>query len=370
MGRLGRLAALIALAACDILWPGTDAAVSVPWSRPRGPAEGWLGRAAISQQTVFTQDGGSLAALDIRTGELRWQRVLRTGVPVNAENVIVEAGLVITAGGDSVRALDAATGAPRWSHAPDANVASCRIAAGNGFVFVGSRAPAITALSLTSGQVTWRQPLGAGWPYEAIVTGVSVSGDTVYATVVQYLNPSGGRRTAHVVALDGATGTELWRYTSPGDTTDPSAPAVTATSLLVGDSYGSSFFALDRFTGQLRWRVPTARAFPGVARPPVVRDGIVFAAAQGGVYAVNELTGARIWSRTDPEMLSGDDVALCGNVLLVQHLLIEALDPATGRSLGTVLRSAGTEVVTSAIASSGSRAFVTGYEGLYGLACR
>jgi outer membrane protein assembly factor BamB len=369
VGVLIRLTATATLTACSLLSPDHDAAVSVSWTRPLGPSEGgWLGRAGIAQQTVFTQAGGRLDALDLRTGAVRWRRQVRTSLPINAENVVVEAGLVVVAGGDSVRAFDAASGTPQWSHLPDANVASCAIAAANGMVVVGSRAPAVTSLSLATGQVLWRTPLGS-WPFEAIITGASISGDTVYAAVIQYLSQNGFFRTGHVVALSATTGAELWRYTTPGDSTDvAAAPVVTPTSLLIGDIYGRSFFALDRFTGQLRWRVRTARGFPGVHHGPVVRDGVVFAAAQGGVYAVEEVTGVARWTRED--LLAGRDLAWCGNVLLVQALRIEALDPATGRTLDTVLNPEGTEVVTSALAVAGSRGFVSGYDGMYGLACR
>ena len=152
-----------------------------------------------------------------------------------------------------------------------------------------------------------------------------------------------------------------------GHTTANGSPAITPTSLLVGDFYGQSFFAIDRFTGQQRWRVETAPGYPGVSNSPVAHQGRVYAAAQGGVYAVDELTGTILWSRTD--LLVASDVAICGRLLLVQAFNVTALDPMTGRTLAAVLEPSGTENLTSALAVSGNRAFVVGLEKSYGLVC-
>lgn len=355
------------VAACET---DTPASLTVAWSRAITPpsATVWPGRPSIVQQTVYTQNVSHLEALDAATGSVRWRRALRSSGAINAQNILVVDDIVVTAGSDSVRAVDAASGSPRWAWLPDANVASCEIAASNGRVFIGSRTPAVTALSTGTGQPLWSTPLGAGWSHQAIVWGISVAGDTVYVAIDQFLSANGFLRTGHVVALNAVTGVELWRYTAPGDTTTANGfPTITPTSLLVGDFYGQSFFAIDRSTGQQRWRVETAAGYPGVSNRPVAHQGRAYAAAQGGVYAVDEQTGSIIWSRTD--LLAASDLAICGEMLLVQAFSVTALDLMTGRTLATVLEPAGAENLTSALAVSGNRAFVVGLEASYGLVC-
>jgi outer membrane protein assembly factor BamB len=208
--------------------------------------------------------------------------------------------------------------------------------------------------------------VGATWSNFGIVMGLSSSGVTVYAAATEDLNFSGSLRRGHVVALDRSTGTELWRYITPGDQSDVGAAPVIQDRLLLGsDVYGGSFFALDRFTGQQLWRVRTNGIGPN--RPPIVRGQVAYVGANDNqVYAVDVLTGHVRW-RTD----TGASVAafaLCGDLILANNTELRALELDSGKEVGALF-VAQDEFLWSDFGSENRRAFVVGNRAVYGLRC-
>jgi outer membrane protein assembly factor BamB len=133
------------------------------------------------------------------------------------------------------------------------------------------------------------------------------------------------------------------------------------------DLYGSSFFALDRFGGKEVWRVFTAPQSFGPLHAPAESAGIVFAGAQGGVYAAELESGRLVWKRED--LVGAKDAALCGRVLLAQNQTVQVLDPRTGASLNAFLDDDPGEFPTSAYAVSGTWAFAIGNDAAYGIEC-
>ncbi|MDP2660341.1 MAG: PQQ-binding-like beta-propeller repeat protein, partial [Dehalococcoidia bacterium] len=106
---------------------------------------------------------------------------------------------------------------------------------------------------------------------------------------VVYVVPSGSSSTSAwntVAALDAATGTLKWRSVTLGGNLHP--PAV-AGGIVYVSSYVSSccsyLYALDAATGDLKWTYTRWGAY-GFNDPPVVADGLVYVAKDGGlVYA-------------------------------------------------------------------------------------
>jgi len=379
-GSPGRRAVLIAIlagvgayptSACDRGGLNAETPVRIAWTVPLADSDAsWIGFPAAVGGLFIAETGDALRAFDAASGRTVWRTQLRTGVPLGTENVAVAAGRVFAAGGDSVYALDAASGRRLWAFLPDAQAALAVSAADSHAVYLGTRSHRVYALTAATGAELWSVDLGAAWPYLGIVNGLAVSGDTVYANVMQYLNAAGGLRTGHVVALHRTTGAELWRYVGPGAHNDATqAPRVAGRFLLIANVYAQgsdsgSFFALDRFTGDVVWRVTTGGIGPGEA--PRERDGIVYVGAgDTRVYAVDLVSGVQRWSR----MTGGsvDAVELCGRALLVNNLELRVLDPATGRQSQAILD--GADFPTSAFATSGARAFVVGNHAAYGLEC-
>jgi len=316
------------------------------------------------------EDGGGLTAVDVRTGDARWSTLLRQGVNLNADNVAIGGGLAFAAGGDSVYAVNMSTGARVWAFLPDEQGARCEIAADDQVVYVGTRSHRVYALDASTGQPLWVVELAGSWPFVGIVTGIALGPTELYAGVLETLDMNGATRRGHVIALSRADGSEQWRYTSPGTSNDVnSAPVLAGDLVLASDLAGSSAFALDRATGQLRWRVSLDPSSVGPSRGPIVREGIVYVGAQGGVYAVRLSDGSALWTREAPGTLGVRDLAFCGNVLLAQNQGVRAVRLSDGELLSSVLHDDGSNFPTSGYGVVGNRAVAVGFRFIYGLAC-
>jgi outer membrane protein assembly factor BamB len=365
---IGALATVtLTAASCDDTGPGSGSAIA--WSTPLATAgDDWIGRPAAANGIVVIQDGPALRGLDAATGTERWRRQLRQGVSVNAASIVINSGRVYAAGGDSVYAVALTDGARLWAFLPDAQAALCEPSADSAAVYVGTRSHKVYALGSQTGQVLWSVDVGSTWQYTGIVVGTAVTGDTVYAAVVQYLNLSGGLRAGHIIALDRSTGAPLWDYSTPGQRSDVAgAPGIENGLVVAGNEYGPGFFAVNRASGQQAWSVTTAAAFPGVFSTPAFLGARVFAAAQGGVYAVDLVAGTNVWKRED--ILAARDAQICNGRLVVQNQSILTLDPTTGSTVGGPLVNGNSEFPTSRLVVAGNYAFVVSLNNVYAIRC-
>jgi outer membrane protein assembly factor BamB len=364
---VGLLAVALTVASCELLGLGGDDSVEVAWSDGL-PAGGmtWTGVPAVVGGHVIAEYGTGLRAWDLATGQVIWTRPLRTGVTLNSRNIVVAAGRAFAAGGDSVYAVDAATGARLWAFLPDAQAALGEIGVDDQSVYVGTRSHRVYALDPATGQVRWSVDIGPTWTNFGIVLGLSSSGDTVYVGAAEDLNASGGLRRGHMIALNRATGAELWRFITPNDRSDVSgAPRVVGRLLLASDLYGGSFFALDRFTGQEVWRIPTSGIGP--SRSPLIRDQTAYVGANDrNVYAVDYNTGQVRWRTDTGGSVSG--FAFCGDLILVNNTELHALELSSGKETSALFVNEN-EFLWSDFGAENRRAFVVGNSAVYGLRC-
>lgn len=182
-----------------------------------GTVSGWPG--ATKKVVDLNASWSFLAiALDAATGEIRWRRTLPGGhvdvaraVKIASDRAIIS-GISFTAvvGTTRTTALDLTTGLPMWeARAPGGS--RPELAVGGSTAFVGGEGGAggfVLAYDTASGAELWRSTRA-----EQSVA-LATSGGRVFAATT-----SGGlENDAVAVALDGATGAELWstRYTRPG----------------------------------------------------------------------------------------------------------------------------------------------------------
>lgn len=256
------------------------------------------GPAIAGDLVEVVEDGGTLHAVERTTGHERWHTDL--GPMRYCASVLAAANGLLYVSGTRLVAVDAATGAVRWT-AP-APIGSGRLgmvsspAVAVGRVFVGSADGSLYALDAATGAVAWRFATGSSVSTSpAVVAGVVYFGNdagTVYAVAAQtgalvwtakpgrWLDASspavaGGRvfvvaEKRVLVALDAATGRELWRFATKAGS--GGWPVVAGDVVYLG-SDERILYALDAATGTERWRY----SFAGkIESEPAVTGGLVY----------------------------------------------------------------------------------------------
>jgi outer membrane protein assembly factor BamB len=313
--------------------------------------------------------GGPIVALSRATGKEVWRYARPFGGPAS---VSIHQGRVLFAGSYAI-ALDAATGHELWRFDTNGGTGlGVSSAYAEGFYFGTDRF--IFGVSVQDGSLLWRAEVGPGWRYRGIVRGVSASGDTVYANVEQYLAENGHLAVGHVFALDRRTGAILWKYTE-GDGSDRrwflNEPVVAGRYILLSDHERNVWVALDRMTGQLRWKTPgdQDRYFGALDAPKVSGDTVYAASADRWVTAMNLNTGAIVWATR----LGGsvDAITLCGNRVLAHDMVLHVLDRTTGKLLNVATEDTPgySTLLVSKFASDGRHAYVLGNRFVYGYRC-
>ncbi len=373
LGRFGAPATLLgglALmnAACqDVTAGGRRGPAEVLWRTP--VAERFAGTISvpITDGDHFYITGTGVAAFDRETGALVWKSSRFTSsIPTYVD---VQDGRVFAAEAVAF-AFDAETGRELWRAPLDADASLSQNTADEHAFYVGTRNHRVYALNVETGQPLWVVDLGPGWPYESLVKGISISGDTVYAAVERAYSQNGYLATGIIVALDRDTGRELWRHEN-GTGQDPhgiiGAPTVAGRLLLASDHRGNAFYAVDRFTGREVWRTPTELGFPGPEAPPIAVGDVAYASgADTYVYAMDLQTGRVIW-KTRPAMGSSVFHAVCGNAVFNNFLGLGIVDRHSGKLLGTMFE--GNEHPTSGFAVHDDRIFFLTTEAAYALKC-
>ncbi len=227
----------------------------------------------------------NLYALDAATGRELWRvaaQDIMTATPAIYRDLVLFADFA-----GKVQAVDARDGKPRWSY--DARLAVAGdLAVEGGRVFVGSRTYDLIALEAATGKELWKHYYWFSW----IESPAVVRDRTVY---------TGSSDGVGVYALDAADGALRWKAPVPGWAW--ARPAVDERLVVAGTvgigaypgSRSGSLVGIDRASGALHWMyleppTPaqiTAKAEWGFAAAPVLVDGTVYAAdLNGGVFAM------------------------------------------------------------------------------------
>jgi outer membrane protein assembly factor BamB len=323
---------------------------------------------AVDSKWLFMYADSGMAAFEQETGRLVWMpRQLGGG---GAFNIIHQNGRLFAAEVEVVRSWDAATGAVLWEWFPYQTFTNfAQSTVDEQAMYVGTRNHRVLALGIDDGQILWDVDVGPDWSHLAPVSGLSVSGDTVYAGIRRDLNPNGFDAAAVIVALDRHTGRELWRYQSAGTKSNIiGAPIVAGRLLVANSSYHNSTFAVDRFTGQEIWRTEGRPGFVGPgAEPHIAGDVVYVGSGDTHVYALDLATGRVRWAtKTAGSILA---IGVCGDRIVVNNYNIEVIDRHSGKHLGVAFRSTSSEFASSGVAIANERAFVAGSRKLYAVRC-
>ncbi|MGW3955423.1 outer membrane protein assembly factor BamB family protein [Streptomyces sp. NPDC004752] len=257
---------------------------SIRWTNVEA---GFVAPPAVVGDTLYSAGSFGVFALDTADGSVRWRK--RSGL--SPAQPVVANGLVHTIhNGQCVRTLDAVTGRRRWTtkYRPDYPYDGALVLA-DGILYAGTPDGHVLALAPVTGKPYWKQRVSG-----CVNTAPLVHGGTLYVN---------NGRGEHVLALDSATGTQLWRTLLP----TPfgalhTTPAIDGSTLYVGCRDGR-LWALDAATGAVRWHVPTGGR---VDSSPYVLDGTVyFGSEDGHLWAVDAENGRVRWKvRTAGEVHS------------------------------------------------------------------
>jgi outer membrane protein assembly factor BamB len=238
----------------------------------------------VAGDTVFAAStGGQLVALDLATGKERWRF---RAADISTSTPAVRGETVFFASFDGhAYAVDARTGELRWKHDFGAEVPTSP-APCDDLVLFGSRSYDLVALRADDGAPAWSYYFWFSW---------AESSPTVRDRIA-YAGSSDGQL---LVALDAKTGKEKWRFDTGGSAWGQ--PAVTADAVFLGAvgvaeymiDHEGAFFAVERATGEPRWRFPAERRAGervwGFASSPAVGDGRVYVGSlDGSVLAFPE----------------------------------------------------------------------------------
>lgn len=140
---------------------------------------------------------------------------------------------------------------------------------------------------------------------------------------------------AAVVALDAATGKQIWKYELPASVKN--SIAVEGGLVFAQDVLGK-LYAIDGRTGALRWSDQMPVSFlPALIDGLVADNGIVYAGSGHGLSAYNAATGKLLWRNKDWGQGEGttSTLTLADNVLLgnVQWTALHANDATNGKKL-------------------------------------
>jgi outer membrane protein assembly factor BamB len=295
---------------------------------------------AVVHDTVYLgvrdEDGleaNGVVALDVATGRRIWWSGSDSAVE---GSVAVVGDLVLaTSARGPLRALDAATGTVRWSWSPDhAGMPNCwmyfspTIADGRVYqAYSVTSGTWLACLDAQTGREHWRtaQPVGRNWVSHA---SPAISGDLVtYASAY-----------ANLIGLDRHDGRLLWQ-TALGAGLGVHAKPVVAGGLIYLACRGDQLVAVEPTNGDVAWRYtsPGESSHPSAATgaTPAVADGMIYAGfADGHVTAISLTDGEPLWSyRTEGPVNSSP--AVSGDVLYVgsHDGRLRALDRRTGECI-------------------------------------
>ncbi|MBE2186242.1 MAG: PQQ-binding-like beta-propeller repeat protein [Rhodothermales bacterium] len=335
------------------------------WKVRTSATHGGIEMPALADGRLFVGDDVIIEALDTETGRVLWKQ---NGV--GEREIIHDAGRVFAVEG-IIRAFDAATGTPLWTFVPAADTLGFQQAsAGLGRVYVGThRSGRVLAVDAATGRELWRTTLAApDWLFYNPVVSTTLHEGVLYAVMGRGFTVNNFLKATYIVALDPATGRELWRYVD-GDGTRPQQPvghvSFYGDLVLYGDHYDGYVAAFNRTTRQEAWRYDLPDNWIGTTQAPTVEgDRAYVATGEGAVYAFEAATGRVIWK--SERRGSFDWQALCGRWVGASFTGALSFDKATGAN-GPELHLS--SVMQSAVVSDGRRFYFSAEDGVYAYDC-
>ncbi len=249
-------------------------------------------------------------------GDMLWSHPTG-GFVVNAPTV-VDGVVYVGSDDNNVYALDASTGFELGSFRTGDVVRSSPTVV-DGVVYVGSNDNHVYAVDTSTGSELWSHDTEDWVQYSPVVS----------KGVVYFKARADGDQKLH--AVNAKSGDVLWVSPMPYPYIDRFALTVAGGKVYMPGE-GGEFYALDASTGELSWSFSVSL---GAESPATVVDGVVYLTAVTTAHALDEATGAEIWSY-DTEMYPARDftaTVVDGVYYFSPNDILYALDAATGQPI-------------------------------------
>jgi len=291
----------------------------------------------IAAGTVYVGDlDGTFHALDLASGESRWNRRIEGAGFTSAAALAADPTLPLAVGDDTgvVRGLDRADGTVRWEYTTDGEISGGPTILADGGpprVLVGSQDSSLSCLDLASGKLLWKHSIADQIRCSPTVARTP-AGDRIF------LAGCDGR--LHVI--DAANGAAVTAVEIGGPT--GTTPAVGGRLVLFGTE-GGTFFAIDHLEPAVAWRKEPAAGGPAYRSSAAIVGETAIVGTRGrAVEAFAVADGRRLWrqpmrGRVDASPVivaaAGEEGPRPAAIVADAKGTIVALDAADGEPLWT-----------------------------------
>jgi outer membrane protein assembly factor BamB len=303
-------------------------------------------------------DGGLLRAITAATGKVVWQKKLGTlaasSPAASGQSVYVTLLEHGQGPAGKIVALRQSTGQIRWARDLPSRTESSPLL-DRGRIYFGSEDGTVYALNAHNGARIWDYHAGG-----AVKASPTLSNRMLYF----------GDYSGHVQAISETTGKLVWINGGDSilgdDGTFYSTAAVVFGRVFLGNTDGR-VYAFDAATGKLAWAHQTGSyvySSPAVTDVPGLGDTVFIGSYDGTMYALSAFSGSVRWSDHIGGRISGSPTILGPIVYFADLGLTETF--ALGLKSGAILyrRHSGS---FDPVISDGTRIYMSGITGLYGL---
>jgi outer membrane protein assembly factor BamB len=318
-------------------------AVDVLWTYKVDEDSGFEATAIVVDGVVYVGDvAGTFHAVRLANGEAVWKKSFEDS-SFMAGAAFDDGKLFVGDGNGNVRCLFADDGSEIWSATVDAEVYAGPMVL-DGRVLVTCEAGMFASFDSATGEKQWQFQIDA--PLRCTPT--TVNGHTLLAgcdSKLHLIDVTTGKQstTIDIDAPTGATagvrasrayfGTEggtfyaidlpttpeelpsvAWTYRDESRGQPIRAAAAITDKLVVYGSQGKAVYALDRASGELKWKLPTRTRVD--SSPVIAGDRVVAATDRGVLYIINAETGEPTWRFDAGGSFSASPVVVDSRIIL------------------------------------------------------